>query len=274
MSDGAAAVVAPFDAAAAAYDATFTDTDLGRRLRSIAWSWMDRAFGPGDRVLELGCGTGVDAVHLADRGIAVVATDASREMCRIADTRVITRDANDLVRVVALDLDVVGEPGWAEVLGGAVDGVLSDFGALNCVRDRPRLLRALGQVVRPGGRMVLVAMGPLCLTEIAWHVVHGERRVATRRWHAGARAAVGDGAAIRVWYPSARRVAREAAPWFRVERRGGIGVVMPPSGLSEAMERRGGLLRALAPVERRLGGTRLGAWCGDHWVLELIRRDA
>jgi SAM-dependent methyltransferase len=267
-----AGVGAPFDAAAARYDATFTDTALGRRLRSVAWSWMDGAFRPGDRVLELGCGTGADAVHLAERGVQVVATDASAEMRRLTAARAVVRDAKDLLQVEALDLAAIGDPDWSDGLGAPFDGVLSDFGALNCVPDRVRLLRALAQVVRPGGRFVLVVMGPICPLEIGWHLLHGEAGAAVRRWRSGARAGVGDGATIRVWYPSAGRVAREAAPWFRELGRGGIGVTLPPSGLSEAFERRGVALRLGAPIERRLGRTRLGAALADHWVLDLERR--
>lgn len=269
MSGG---VGAPFDAAAARYDATFTETALGRRLRAAAWAWMDRAFRPGDRVLELGCGTGADAVHLAERGVRVVATDASGEMRRLTWERVVVRDAKDLVRVEALDLVGIGDPGWADELGAPFDGVLSDFGALNCVPDRVRLLSALAAVVRPGGRLVLVVMGPLCPAEIGWHLLHGEGSAAARRWRAGARARVGDGATTRVWYPSAGRVAHEATPWFRELGRGGIGVALPPSGLSEAFEGRGAVVRLGAPLERRLGRTRLGAAVGDHWVLDLERR--
>ncbi|MFN8621971.1 MAG: methyltransferase [Chloroflexota bacterium] len=263
---------APFDAAAAGYDATFTDTALGRRLRAAAWVWLDRAFAPGDRVLELGCGTGVDAMHLAERGVGVVATDASDGMLEAATRSSVVRGANDLVTVQPLDLARIGDSGWAGALGGPFDGVFSGFGALNCVADRTRLLGALAGVLRPGARAVLVVMGPTCPGEMAWHLLHGEPRAALRRWRAGERAGVPGGGSIRVWYPSAGRVAGEAAPWFREVRRGGIGVVLPPSGLSLAFERRQGLLRLAGPVERRIGGTRLGAAFADHWVLELERR--
>ena len=74
------AVASPFDALAGAYDATFTHTDLGLRLRSAVWRHLDAAFAPTARVLELGCGTGEDALHLASRGVQVVATDASAAM--------------------------------------------------------------------------------------------------------------------------------------------------------------------------------------------------
>lgn len=100
-----------FDGLAPDYDATFSDLDLGRLLRRSAWTWLDRAFGPGDRVLELGCGTGLDAVHLASRGVAVVATDASMAMLEVTRGRVASANAGDLVRVARLDLGEVGAPG-------------------------------------------------------------------------------------------------------------------------------------------------------------------
>lgn len=265
---------APFDTAAATYDATFTQTELGRRLRRIAWRWMDRAFAPGDRILELGCGTGADAVHLAGRGVAVVATDVSGRMLEQTRARVIVHEANDLVRVEPLDAADLAAPDWAAALGAPFDGILADFGGLNCIPDRPRMLAALATVLRPGGRALVVAMGPLCPWEIAWHVLHREPHAAIRRWRDGAPAAVGDRATVRVWYPSSGRVAREAAPWFRVVRRGGIGVVLPPSGLAGAMERRRWILRLGSPVERVIGSRRPGALLADHWVLELERRDA
>ena len=75
---------APFDAAAARYDAEFTDTALGRALRQLVWRRLDAAFPPGARVLELACGTGEDARHLAGRGVSVFASDQSAAMLEIA----------------------------------------------------------------------------------------------------------------------------------------------------------------------------------------------
>ncbi|HMM43369.1 MAG TPA: methyltransferase domain-containing protein, partial [Thermomicrobiales bacterium] len=77
----------PFDALAAGYDAAFTDRRLGRWLREIVWEHLDYAFAPGDHVLEIGCGTGADATHLAGRGVRVTATDASLEMLRAAEAK-------------------------------------------------------------------------------------------------------------------------------------------------------------------------------------------
>ena len=67
----------PFDALAADYDRSFTASAIGQRMRAAVWRRLDTAFAPGERVLELNCGTGEDAVHLAERGVRVLATDVS-----------------------------------------------------------------------------------------------------------------------------------------------------------------------------------------------------
>src|SRR5271157_4377314 len=77
----------PFDAMAKEYDARFTDSLIGSAQRAAVWQEMDGLFRPGQRVLEINCGTGVDALHLSARGIQVVACDASPEMIAVARPR-------------------------------------------------------------------------------------------------------------------------------------------------------------------------------------------
>ena len=95
-------------------------------------------------------------------------------------------------------------------------GAFSNFGPLNCLADRRDVAVALGRWVRPGGKVLLVLMGPLCPWEIGWHLVHGQLRPAFRRLGQGVEAHVGDGATIRVWYPSPRTLAAEFEPYFEL----------------------------------------------------------
>ena len=64
-----------WDTVATTYDRDFGDSVTGRVNRRVVWRALDRAFKPGQRVLELNCGTGIDAVHLAARGIRVLACE-------------------------------------------------------------------------------------------------------------------------------------------------------------------------------------------------------
>jgi SAM-dependent methyltransferase len=261
----------PFDHAALEYDGSFSDTHLGQLLRARVWVRLDQAFGPGDRVLELGCGTGVDALHLADRGVQVTATDSSVGMLEIARRRMVVSNANDLVTIERLDMSRLTDSEARRRWPDRLDGAFASFGALNCVPDRRRLALALSMAVHSGGRAVLVVMGPFAPWEMAWHLLHGQRQRAMRRFRRGALARVPGGSQLRVWYPSPWRLGSEFQPWFRVTHVQALGIALPPSGLALAMEDRPGLLRATELIDRQVARHGVAAWLGDHYLMELVR---
>lgn len=258
-----------FDGVAAGYDAAFTELPLGRWLRGMVWERLDRAFEPGQRVLELGCGTGEDAVHMARRGINVTATDVSPGMLEV--TRRKAGSAGLADRVMVAPLDLADFATWTAGNADTFDGIVSNFGPLNCVEDRDALIGQLAGLLQPGGRVVVVVMGPLCPWEIGWHLLHAEPRSAIRRFRSGATATVGEGT-LRVWYPSARRLEREFSPYFRTLEVAGIGMLLPPSGLAPLADRAPRLFGKLASIDRRAAGTTLWRWLNDHYLMMLERR--
>src|SRR6476660_5487797 len=69
-----------FDSVAADYDGPKGNNALIQRMRETTWRMLTKACPPGARLLDLGCGTGIDAIELARRGYSVVATDWSPQM--------------------------------------------------------------------------------------------------------------------------------------------------------------------------------------------------
>jgi SAM-dependent methyltransferase len=276
--------LAAFDAAAAGYDAQFSATRLGRLLRQRVWDTLAEVFEPGQRILELGCGTGEDAVFLARRGISVLATDASAGMLAVARTKVAQAGVADRVRFAQIDAarlaldgnlsprpsnDLVasGEPRSGDV-ASAYDGALADFGVLNCLGDRRRFGEALAERLTRGAALVAVVMGPLCVWEVAWYLLHGDLRRATRRWRSGALAQVGS-ARLPVWYPSPSRLRSELAATFELESLVGLGTLLPPSYLSHLVDRWPDLFTRLATLDQRVPGS---PWLADHYVAVFERR--
>jgi SAM-dependent methyltransferase len=280
-------MTAVFDTAAATYDAAFSATRLGRLLRERVWDILATTFEPGQRVLELGCGTGEDAVWLAGRGLSVVATDASAAMLAIARAKVRQAGVTDRVRLAQMDASRMalctradGTPrgafgvteGPPRLPSGEVQGVydaaLADFGVLNCVPDRPGLAHALAERLRPGAALVAVVMGPLCVWEVVWHLAHADLARGVRRWRSGALARVGS-ARLPVWYPSPSRLRAELAPRFGLHRLVGLGTLLPPSHLGHLVDRWPRLFTRLAALEPRVP---FGPWLADHYVAVFERR--
>ncbi len=146
-----------FDRIADTYDALWTITPIGRAQRSLVWRDLDKLFHPGERILDIGCGTGEDAAHLAARGVQVYATDASPAMVRAARRRGVTAtvcNAEELGRIRR-----------------SFDGAISNFGALNCVENLPLLAVSLAGLVRPGGCVAICLLGRFCAWETLYYAV-------------------------------------------------------------------------------------------------------
>src|ERR1700734_1689113 len=75
-----------FDSVAADYDGPRGNNALIQQMRAEMWRHLDATFAPGSRLIDLGCGTGLDAVRMAQPGHRVTATDWSPQMvARTAD---------------------------------------------------------------------------------------------------------------------------------------------------------------------------------------------
>ena len=254
---------AAFDQLAPAYDASFSASDLGQLLRRALRRWLDRAFAPGQSVLELNCGTGEDALYLARRGVRVLATDASAAMLAVAQAKI---DETDLGNAITLrhlaieDLDTLRPQRF--------DGACSSFGGLNCVADLRTVARSLAALLAPRARAVMCVMGPIVPWEWGWFLSRGAVRTAFRRFTRHGVPWRG----LTVRYPSIRDMRRAFAPHFTVERAGGLGVLVPPTYAEPWAHRHPRLLARLDRWERRVEQWPVVPWLADHYLLELARR--
>ena len=123
---------------------------------------------PGDRVLEIGCGTGAVSRRLWDRGARVTAIDQAPEMIEQAMTRIAADDANPVTWLEQTASEIDGLP------AGAFDAVvlclcLSDMSA----GERSSVLEQAALRLAPGGRLVVA-------DEV--HAPTGWRRAAQALW--------------------------------------------------------------------------------------------
>jgi ubiquinone/menaquinone biosynthesis C-methylase UbiE len=244
---------AHFDKAAESYDRMFTRTLIGQAERQAVWRELRRVFESGQRILELNCGTGVDAVYLAGHGVQALACDISPRMIEVARQRLSSNGLQHLAdfRVLATeDIALLSDE-------GPFDGAFSNFGGLNCVADLSAVARDLAQLLKPGAPALICLGGRFVPVEIAWHLAHGNVGNALRRFRPAR-----SNDHIWVHYPSVDAMARLFAPQFSLRRWRGIGVTLPPTYLERWAHRRPKMLEYLA---------RADYWCGK---VPLLRRMA
>jgi len=261
-----------FDAVAPDYDAVYGSAGnaVMAWLRRESLALLQETFPAGSRLLEIGCGTGDEALYLARSGYTVLATDISPAMA--AQTQAKARAAGLAGRVTALALPA----GRLEALRPPqpFDGAYASFGALNCEPDLSLLQAALARLLRPGAAFVCSVMARWCPFEMAWFLLHARPRTALRRlrrgWHAVpvARGA-GTPVSVAARYLSAGDVGRAFAPAFTVERAMSLPLLLPPPYLDGLFRRHRDLFARLETWERRLRERRPWRTMGDHVALVL-----
>src|SRR5450432_1193149 len=258
-----------FDHIGARYDAEFTNTDLSWWFRRRVWERLELLFQPGDSALELGCGTGEDAIWLAKRGVHVLAPDGSAAMLAETKRKAKVEGVESLVETRLLDL--TDAAGWdLKQYDNVFDGAYSNYGPLNCVGDWRAIGQQLASAIRLGGKVGLGVMGPWCPWEFFWHGLHGDFRTATRRFHRSTVAHL-DGKYFDVFYPTPRRLQRDLGPVFQRRLLWGLGVFLPPSDLYKPVGRRPWLAKPLLAIERLTAPHWPFKHLGDHYWLELER---
>jgi ubiquinone/menaquinone biosynthesis C-methylase UbiE len=255
-----------FESIAEQYDALFTRSLIGRAQRDAVWNVLRQTFRHGERVLEVNCGTGEDAVFMAQRGISVVACDASPGMISVAARRLAVEAPQAQVRLQVLPTEGIGVLQEAE----SFDGVFSNFSGLNCLKDLAAFAREIAVLVKPGGKLLLCLSGRVCLWETLWYLGVGDTKRAFRRWTGRAVASLGN-VAVEVWYPTTRDITQRFHPWFALRSRRGIGVTVPPSYLEHLAQRHPELLKKLQTVDQVIAGWPVCRVSGDHVLLTLER---
>jgi ubiquinone/menaquinone biosynthesis C-methylase UbiE len=256
-----------WDQTAENYDSIFSETVIGRVQRDAVWRELDKNFQPGMRILELNCGTGVDAVHLAARGVHVVACDLSSKMIDAGRRRLGPTGLDALVdfRVLATEeMDsLVGDP--------LFDGAFSNFSGLNCVQDISQAARNLARLLKPGAKTLLCMVGRFSLWEVAWHLAEGRPALALHSFRRKPTTHISAQGAVLVHYPSVSDMRQMFAPEFRLRRWKGIGVAVPPSCLEPLARRVPGVVGSLAKIDRYISRAPIFRSMGDCVLLQFER---
>jgi len=262
--------VMAFDAVAPTFDSRFGAWLSVAAQRAAVRRALLASFEPDGRILEIGGGTGEDAVWLARRGFDVTSTDGSPEMVGLAHaklaplgSRAIVTPAEDLESFSAHHSSAGGKP---------FDGVFSNFAPLNCVADLVPVGRGLAKLTAHKAPAMLVLFGVASPGEMIVEMLRGRPRQSLRRFQRGPISARLGGTCFDVTYHTAAAIEAAMRPWFRLVETIGIGIFVPPSAAEPWISRYPRLLRGMERLDQV--SERLLARFGDHVLYHFERTAA
>ena len=177
-----------FDVASDEYDEDERKNVVRRIMRIRSLELLKATFRPGQRILEIGCGTGTEAIELAKLGIRIVATDISPQMISRTKQRAESEQLQDRIHVSQLAAHDIGV---LEARYGpeSFDGAYSSFGALNCEPQLKELVSSLRDLLKPRSSFVCSVMNKFCLFDFAVNSLLSKRtnRFASFSPHLGSR---------------------------------------------------------------------------------------
>ena len=254
----------PFDALARTYDSDFTDTEIGKLLRGRTHEQMARIFTAGSELLEINCGTGEDAVFLAKLGAHIMATDESPEMINCARDKLSRVGLSDKVELKHCRFEELDSVLDKERI---FDGIVSNFGGLNCAVDIGSVAKLLSERVKSGGHIFLCIMGRWTPWEWFYLGCRGKFR---RIWQRIKGITVWRGRTIRYYSPG--QIIQCFAPYCDISTVRGMGFLLPPTYAGTIVSRNPSLFRWLNSLEMKFESIIGIPHISDHFVLILTKR--
>jgi SAM-dependent methyltransferase len=257
-----------FDEVAADYDGPTGNNEIVQYMRERLRRLVLATTASSGRLLDLGCGTGLDAAYFVERGYSVLGVDASPRMVERSAKRVL--DARFGGRATFKNL---GLHDLASLRPRQFDTIYSNLGPLNCAANLTAVARDCAALLRPGGSLIVSVIGRFCPWEVAYYACRGNlSRASLRRQREFMPVRLGDGT---VWtkYFTPSELASCFGGFFELKSYRSLGLVVPPPYLIGYYRKLGPVRRALTWVEDRVGGLPVLRDAGDHFLMVLGRRE-
>ena len=224
-------VSSAFDSAAEEYDFTISNNYINTWIREKSIHELLRLTRPEDILVEIGCGTGAEAIIIARKVSKILATDISSQMIDLLTTKIRAKKLEKKITPVLTSAAEVSAV--TRFLDGQKPRIAYSFnGALNCEPRLANFVVGLHSVLANDGYFVCTIRNSLCLSEAISHAaVLQFDRMAPRKTQP-IMVSVG-GLDIPSVYYSPSAFSQLFSGKFKLERLIGIPSILPPAYLSD-----------------------------------------
>jgi SAM-dependent methyltransferase len=264
-------LTAEFDNVADDYDHHITGNRINLLLRNRSLARLRELFRSSPRLLEIGCGSGMETLPLLEEGHELYCVDISSRMLDVVREKARAAGVAERLTTRRLRAGRVEEL-VAEVGSGAFDGGYSTYGALNCEEELAPIPVALHALLRPDSRFVAGVYNRWCAFEVLGYSISGRPSRAFGRQ----KRPIPVGASrfcVDIYAHSVGDFDRLFGPYFVRERTEAVPILLPPSDLVTYAERFSRHFDRLANWDRALGAAWPFRFFGDHFLSTFRRRE-
>ncbi len=259
-----------FDSAADEYDFTISRNFINTWIRKRSIQELLRLTTPEDVLLEIGCGTGAEALEISKRVRGVIATDISEQMLEILQKKILAKKL--AFRIIPAKARASDVSSVKDLLpNGAVRIAYSFNGALNCEPEINKVPEELARIIEPEGYFVCSIRNTLCLPEALSHALALQFDKMASRKKQPIMVSVG-GIDIPSYYSPPSRFSEIFKPCFKLRKLIGLPGFLPPAYLNDYYLKIRSISTVLEKLETRLADHFPFNRLGDQTLFVFQRR--
>ncbi len=248
------------------FDLIYRENKLSEYLRSKFREEVLSHLKPNSQILELNCGTGMDAIYFAEKGHKILATDNAPGMLEKLNNKLKGNSLKKNIETMRCSFDDLNP-----MSNRKFDHIISNFGGLNCTENLDKVLSQLPGLLNKNGKITLVIMPKVCPWEIIM-LFKGKFNTAFRRFRKKTPAHI-EGVNFFCYYYNPSYVKRVLRKNFDVTTLKGIFITTPPEFYENFVERYPKLFSVLTKIDNAICSFFPFNYCCDHYLITLTAKD-
>lgn len=221
-----------------------------------------------NNILEVNCGSGIDAVFFAKSGLQVHATDVAEGMICYVRSKIISEKLQEY-----LTCEVLSFNNLDKLKSGYYTHIFSNFGGLNCspIDELEKVFHSFKEILEPQGSITLVIMPRICLWEF-FKIFKGNT-TAFRRLKRKSVLANIKGERVQTYYHSARKVKAVLRAYFEDFQIENISFVGPTGNRNEFCEKHPFTFKILSGFDTISNKIPFLRGYGDYYIITAKRKN-
>lgn len=265
MNENISHVSDAFSKQSSVFDDLYKQNKLSEYLRLQFRTEILSHLKPQSKILELNCGTGMDAVFFAEKGHQVLATDNAPGMLAQLDQKISEKNLGGQIQTLRCSFHDIHS-----LKDKKFDHIISNFGGLNCTDRLDNVLEQFSALLNPGGKVTLMIMPTVCPWELVM-LFKGDFKTAFRRFRKNTPAHI-EGVNFLCYYYNPSYVKKVLKKEFRTLSLKGVFITVPPEFYQNFVERYPRLFAVLSKIDSAISRFFPFTYSCDHYLITLEKK--